>query len=157
MLPAAHLIHHTRERIRLRIPERRGETAFFEKVVGELAGYPGIDRIETNPVTGSVLLSPAVELAPLAEKAERIGLFTLAASATATTLPLAAGLARGFQDLNGQLRQLSAGHLDLASLGFLALVGAALLQLQRGNVLGSASTLLWYASELLLMSRRQER
>jgi hypothetical protein len=52
---------------------------------------------------------------------------------------------------------LSGGNLDLASVGFLTLVGAAVLQLQRGHVLGPASTLLWYASGLLLMSRRPDR
>jgi hypothetical protein len=155
MLPPAHLIHHTRARMRLRVPSRRGQTAYFEQLVAELAGFPGIDRIETNPVTGSVLLSPAVEVAPLAQHAEHAGLFVLS-DLTAVTAPLATGLARGFQGLNVQLRQLSGGNLDLASLGFLTLVGAAVVQLQRGHVLGPASTLLWYASGLLLMSRRSD-
>jgi hypothetical protein len=157
MLPAAHLIHRTHERMRLRIPARRGQVPYFEQLVAGLAGLPGIDRIETNPATGSILLSPAVDVAPLAQHAERAGLFVLATDTIAAAVPLATGLARSFQGVNLQIRQLSGGNLDLASVGFLTLVGAAVLQLQRGHVLGPASTLLWYASGLLLMSRRPDR
>jgi hypothetical protein len=153
MLPAAYLIHHTRDRMRLRIPNRRGQVPYFEQLVGVLAGLPGIDRIETNPVTGSVLLSPAVDVVPLAQHAERAGLFVLATDPASATVPLATGLARGFLGVNLQIRRMSGGNLDLASVGFLTLVGAAIVQLQRGHVLGPASTLLWYASGLLLMSR----
>jgi Heavy metal associated domain 2 len=156
-LPAAYLIHHTPNRMRLRIPSRRGQVPYFEQLVGGLAGLPGIDHIESNPVTGSIVLSPAIDVTPLAQHAERAGLFVLTTDADATTVPLATGLARGFQGLNSQIRTLSGDNLDLASVGFLALVGAAVVQLQRGHVLGPASTLLWYASGLLLMSRRSDR
>jgi hypothetical protein len=156
MLPAAHLIHRTRDRLRLRVPSRRGQTSYFEQLVDSLADLPGVERIETNPVTGSVLLSPAIDVAPLAQHAERNGLFVLITDMEAAAVPLAAGLARNFQDVNHQIRRLTGGNLDLASTGFIALVGAAVIQLQRGHVLGPASTLLWYASGLLLMSRRPD-
>lgn len=155
MLPTAHLIHQTRDRLRLRIPSRRGQAAYFERVVAEFAGHPGVDRIETNPVTGSVLLTPAVELAALVERAERAGLFTLGDPDATAPVPLAIGIARGFQDLNNQVRQLTGGGLDLASLGLVTLAGAAAVQLARGHVLASASTLLWYASELMRSGLRR--
>jgi len=157
MLSTALLIHRTPERMRLRVPSRRGQVPYFEQLVQQLTALPGIERIETNPVTGSVLLSPAIDAASLGSFAEQHKLFVLGTDPSMLSVPLATGLARGFEGVNGQIRKLSGGSLDLASVGFLALAAAALVQLNRGHVLGPASTLLWYASGLLLMSRRFEQ
>jgi hypothetical protein len=59
----------------LRIRARRGQADYFAGIEEKLAQCPGIKRIVTNPVTGSVLLEPAIDFGALAF----LGLVTLAA------------------------------------------------------------------------------
>jgi hypothetical protein len=66
--------------------------------------------------------------------------------------PLTQQVAEHFGVLNGELRRLSGGGIDLGALGLIGLVTLAAVQLQRGHVLGPASTLLWAAVGLLRMS-----
>jgi hypothetical protein len=154
MLPAAHVSHRTPGRLRLRIPTRRGQADFFDKLVAELTRQTDVERLEANPLTASVLLMPAVDLGKLARIGADGGLYTLAADESGhEAAPLAQQVAAGFGGLNRQLRSMTGGNLDLVSVGFLVLVAAAFIQLQRGHVLGPTSTLLWYASGLLLMSQ----
>lgn len=154
MLPTAELIHHTPTRMRVRVPSQRGQPEYFDRLVAALARLPALERIEANPVTGSVLLMPPIDVGLLARHASETGMFTLATGAAAGSdaVPLAQALAREFGKFNEQVRSVSGGGLDLASVGFLAFVTAALVQLQRGHVLGPASTLLWSAVSLLRIS-----
>lgn len=154
MLPAAELVHHSATRLRVRIPAQRGQPAYFDRLVSELARLPGLERIEANPVTATVLIVPAPDPAQLARRAAEAGLFALAGAASTPGAPLAQTVARSFAEFNDQLRRTTGGVLDLPSVGLLAFVSAALLQLQRGQVLGPASTLLWSAVGLLRMSHR---
>lgn len=149
MLPPAEVIHHGATRLRLRIAAQRGRPEFFQRAVEVLATLGDIDRIEANPDTGSILIMPGIDPSRVAAHAESAGLFRLG-SASAAVRPITEGLAAGFRDVNGALKSITGGHVDLASAAFVALIGAAAVQLQKGHVLGPASTLLWYASGLLL-------
>jgi hypothetical protein len=151
MLPLAEVIHHGVSRLRLRIATHRGQPEFFQRVVEGLAALEGLDRIEANPATGSILIMPGIDTARVAAHAEAGGLFRVGA-ASAAVRPITEGLAAGFRDANSALKSISGGHLDLASTAFVGLVGAAAMQLRSGHVLGPASTLLWYAAGLLLMT-----
>jgi hypothetical protein len=149
MLPLAEVIHHGVSRLRLRIATHRGQPEFFQRVVEGLVTLEGLDRIEANPDTGSILIMPGIDPARVAAHAESAGLFRLG-SASVTVRPITEGLAAGFRDANNALKSISGGRVDLASTAFVALVGAAAVQLRSGHVLGPASTLLWYAAGLLL-------
>lgn len=149
MLPPAEVIHHGMSRLRLRIAAQRGQPEFFQRAVEVLAALSGVDRIEANPDTGSILIMPGIDPVRVAAHAEAAGLFRLGRESQ-TVRPITEGLAAGFCDINAALKSVSGGHLDLASAAFVALVGAAAVQLRGGHVLGPASTLLWYASGLLL-------
>jgi hypothetical protein len=118
----------------------------------QLARFPGVDRIEANPATAGILVVPAVDSGALARFAEAEGLFQLS-EAGAVPMTITETLAGGFSGLNRELRRVSDGSLDLGSLAFAALVIGAIVQWRKGHVLGPASTLLWYAAGLLLMTR----
>jgi hypothetical protein len=55
--------------------------------------------------------------------------------------------------LDTAIARFSLGDLDVRSLAFVILLLASALQIFRGQILGPASTLLWYALELLLNAR----
>jgi hypothetical protein len=148
MLPHAEITHNSPGRLRLRIRAQRGHADYFAGIEEKLVHCPGIERVVTNPVTGSVLLEPANDLAALVAFTQAQQLFQLA-PAPALMPPLTHQVAERFGILNGELRKFSGGGIDFGALGFLGLVTLATVQLQRGHVLGPASTLLWSAISLL--------
>src|SRR5712671_6162198 len=56
MIPVAYIEHQLPGRVRLRVPSRRGEVPFFEKVVRELSKHPAIRELTATPLTGSITL-----------------------------------------------------------------------------------------------------
>ena len=156
-LPRAHIRHFTPHRLRLRIPERRYDVAFFETVRNRLAEWGSIDRIDVNPVTASVLIHYSDPTTLLADNASRNDLFVLA-DLNAETLanltswngtPLIEQARQGMQSVDRRLRQLSGGQGDLRSLVLLGLLGTGFVQLLRGNISAPAITLFWYAGDVL--------
>ncbi len=150
MLPLAEVSHAGTRHLRLRVPERRGDASYFQQVAEALARLPGVERVEANPLTGGILLVPGAVGATLAAQAEAAGLFRLGPAPAA--VPLTESVAAAFRDLNTELTRLSGNRVNLASVGFVGLVGAAVVQLRNGHILGPAGTLLWYAAGLLLMT-----
>lgn len=55
--PRAHLVHQSARRMRLRIPSRRHDVAFFGHLQQQLAAIPKIESTLVTPKTASVLLS----------------------------------------------------------------------------------------------------
>lgn len=55
-LHRAHVVHKIRGRVRLKLPHAKNRPVHIDSVCKTLAGMPGVDRVEANPVTGSLLL-----------------------------------------------------------------------------------------------------
>lgn len=153
-LPSAYLVHRTPTRLRLRIPERRGDRFFFAAAQEHLGTLEGVSALCATPATGSILVQhgPDLRLTELEEQARRTGLFALAGVAPREP-PLAEQLARRFAALDAAVRRSTGGAEDGASLLLLGLLVAALVQLARGNVAVPALTATWYALHLTLMAR----
>jgi copper chaperone CopZ len=49
-------LHSTPGRMRIRVPDRRGDERFSHQIERELIRTPGITRVQSNPLTGSVLI-----------------------------------------------------------------------------------------------------
>jgi hypothetical protein len=82
MLPQAYLLHHIPGRMRINLPALKGDGWLLPEIRESLSPLPGVRDIETNSLTGSVLLRYSADEfenfgARLAEQAERNGLFTL--------------------------------------------------------------------------------
>ncbi|MFZ0134107.1 MAG: hypothetical protein WAK95_16320, partial [Desulfobacterales bacterium] len=78
MLPQATASHRTAERLRLKIPSRKGDGGFFTTVAQSLARDLNYLDIRVNALTGSVLITdPGIDLEKLTEHAVREGLFEL--------------------------------------------------------------------------------
>src|SRR5689334_13348950 len=50
------LLHATSGRIRIRVPDIKGNPPLAREIQQQLSGFRGVRRVEANPVTGSVLL-----------------------------------------------------------------------------------------------------
>lgn len=134
VLPAAHIGHRTAERIRIKIPSRKGETAYFFAVKEALLKNASMDSLEVNPDTGSVLVKGAqVDVASIASAGEKSALFKLETRPPKVE-PLSKKIAAPFHDLGRSINRFSGGELDLQGAAFLGLLGVGLYQLVRGDL-----------------------
>jgi hypothetical protein len=129
-LPAAEIVHAMAGRTRLRIAARRDDAVFFASVATGLSSIAGVDRVETRPLTGGILIHHSAPFARVAKAAEKARLFVL--TKAEAPLPLA-----------------EAGELDPRMVVGIGLAVLALWQLTQGRVLPRATTLAWYAANVM--------
>lgn len=137
-LPGAYISHSTLARVRFRVPTKRGDSAWFEKVKNELGAAKGIAGVEINPKTGSILVFHGTNDERVAEAAEKSGLFHVS-EATVRHDPK-----QHFVGLGPDLRRLVPP----------VLIVIALLQALRGNLFSPASALLLTALNMMLATQR---
>lgn len=153
-LPQGRICHLSAGRLRIRIPERRRDEAFFDSVAAQLTGWDSVDRVEVNPLTASVLVHFADADALFAEIERRNDLFTLAAEPieageASDRVPLTDRVTRLWKKGDKALRRWSGGSTDIRNAAFAVLVASAVYQLLRGQIFPPAGTLLWDAGEML--------
>ncbi len=158
MLPAGYVAHRTGDRVRLRIPARKGDTAYFARLERELAACGRVGYVEANPLTASLLLHYSGTDDDLRRDAVELGLFTVEALPPAANPVLNAAAAR-IDQFDRTIQRASNGSFDLLEVAFVGLVGASIVQALRGQALGPASTLMANALAILALhrARRTER
>jgi hypothetical protein len=146
VLPEARLCHASPGRLRIRIPQKRGDGAFFQRAQKKLAARFGYAAVAANPVTGSLLLADArVSPEEVAAFAREAGLCAL----DLTPGPRRQGVQNIISPLrtaDARLRQISGGTLDVPSAVFVALVVFGVVEILRGNFKSPPwYTAFWYA------------
>ncbi len=149
-MPAkAYVVHRTRGRVRLRIPERRGDHRFLGEVAERLRHCRGVHGVEATPATGSVLIHHDVDaLEQLIVEAAANGVGELIEPIAALP-PVARRLREEVTAVDRAVRRATGGTLDAATVAALGLMGLAAIQLVRGGQPVRAISLSWYAAELL--------
>lgn len=150
--PSAYIKHQLAGRVRLKIPQKRGNFRYFDRIAELFADCPGITQLLLNPPAASILICHVTEtdFLNIAEFAQTNGLFTIVEQPEEETftipyLPIPKLTSTGLKHLDESLIDFSKGRLDGRSLLILALIGLSVRQMTKGHVLGPASTLLWYA------------
>lgn len=160
---AAQVVHRTRERWRLRVPERRYDLAYFVSLYEALRKQPEILEVTVNPRTASVLVWVAeVDDEQLADALTRDGILRLPKpleppDSGAEPLQAAAGHALsseatredGLDALHP--RDHHAFHMsvnDTRILVFLIMLALSLYQLSKKQFLAPALTMALYVIEL---------
>lgn len=146
MLPRASISHRTSARARIRIPDRRRDAAFFDRLQAQFAKWREWDRLDVNPLTGTVLLAaPALDVPAVARFAGEARLFDLPEESRAPA-PMARQVAAPVERLSADVRRFTGGDLDLPGALFVALCGYGIVQLLRGNFKAPPwYTAFWYA------------
>jgi hypothetical protein len=154
--PSAYIKHQLPGRVRLKIPQKRGDFRYFDRIAELFTGCPGITQLQLNPSAASILVCHGTEtdFLNIAEFAQANGLFTIVEPPEEETftipyLPIPKLTSTGLNRLDESLMDFSQGRLDGRSLLFLSLIGLAIRQMAKGHIMGPASTLLWYAFSLL--------
>lgn len=130
-------------RMRLRIPARRHDTAYFADVERHLSHCDGVEAIETSALTASVLIRHVCTADAITAYALEHGLFTVeagndAAPARRRHLATRNAAAPGTPDETAE------GNGMLTA----SLAGLGILQSLRGQFMAPGLTLLWYAYHL---------
>ena len=155
-LPKAYIKHQLSGRVRLKIPKKRGNYQYFDKVADVLADCEGITQLQLNPSSASLLIQhgPGVQFSSIAAFACSANLFNLIDAGgsdqlTTEHLSIAGWSSVGVTQLDQTITQVSGGRFDLRSMLFLTFVGLGVREATRGHVMAPAATFLWRALELL--------
>jgi heavy-metal-associated domain-containing protein len=150
-LPSARIAHFTPRRLRIKVPEKRRDAAFFDFVGNRLAAWDSVERVETNPLTASILVhfSDAERLFLEAVGKNDFLDIDLDAIAQPAEPVVTRAAVRSFVTSDSVLRNWTANTVDMRSVVFLLLFLGGAYQLLRGRLSTPAPTLLWYAGSLL--------
>lgn len=155
MKPVAEIIHQTRGRTRLKVPGKRRDGQFFFDIEKQLAKLPGIEAVKGNPLSSSILLQhPDAGHDDTISTIKKLGVFDSIETASA---PKTSG--SNPEAITEALTELEGTFSDYAqkqhSLLFTLLIGLAIVQILRGNIMAPAIPLLGYAIEIALKDKYQ--
>lgn len=149
--PSATRSHRSPGRLRLRIPGRSKDHAFFRRIEKSLSELPEVFDVETNPMTGSVLVKHSTDAEVIETFGREQDLFDVT-SGRSVTAPrqLQARVEKVVR------REEKRGWPRTGIAGVVALVGAAIYQIGKGHLLPPAVTLLESAfrASLSMIRRR---
>lgn len=144
--PQGRVSHLTTGRMRVKIPEKRGDAGYFKEVEDRLRTWDSVDRVETNPLTGSILVffSDLAEL--FAEHEAGNDLFSIDYDELANeAVDLASRAVEAFERADKTVHHWTGGTANLRTAIFASLLIGGLYQVLRGNIAAPGATLLWYA------------
>ena len=157
MLPKAYIVHQTRSRVRLRIPEMRQQVEFFGQAYHQIAAIDGVSDVSVNQLTGSImLLHPEQAFMELKPELQALELFELVMSPPPVT-PAREVLYSGVTELDRMINKGSLGGMDLGMLSFSAVLGTAIHQIAKGNYTGPGIPLLISSIGLLRKAAEQDK
>jgi len=128
--PSAGIVHDSAGRLRLRLPDAKGDRALFESLAAAAMALDGVLEVRANPLTASLLiLHERGDGRSLARDLEAVGQLALTTEVFPRQDPADRMSGRGL---------LAGGLLLLAAV-----------QLLRGQALAPAVTLVWMAAEAM--------
>ena len=150
MLPEAYVCHSTVNRVRIRIPGEKGNGSFFKRVEQALLELPGVESVEGNPLTGSVLMRHCSDRDSVFEAVRQQGLLALRETGPARRTTVRQDIARGLKAVDQQVVDLTGGKADLLDIAGLGLLASGIHQIFKGNFAAPAwYTAFWYAFGIL--------
>jgi len=154
-LPEANISHSTPRRLRIKIPSSKGNTSFLSSVKDHFLDLEGIEKVEINTVTGSVLLIHNLDSRIIADYAANHDLFSIKAPETEYKQTfISKKITETFKDLNKTVTASTKGFANVPDLLVLVLIGLSAYQISQGNFMAPAwYTAVWYALNIFLKSQ----
>ncbi len=159
MVPEAHISHTIPGRLRIKIPSKKGDIYFFGDMYKQLSLFEGIQRVEVNSLTGSILILHSADVAHIAEFARHNGLFLMKEGKRygGKQTYISRRISEAFQDINHKVLVSTKGFANVPDLLVLTLIGLSIFQISRGNFMAPAwYTALWYAMNIFLKSQAKQ-
>ncbi len=147
-LPRAVILHNVPGRLRLRVPERRRDPGYFQRLAEALGALETVTRVSSNPRLGSVLIEHTEDAeGRIASHGVTEGLFVLDTEVNQESL--AELVHRGVDVVDARLREASAGWLDLRSLGILGMTWIGAGQVFRGHSFPAGFSMFWHVTTVI--------
>jgi hypothetical protein len=129
------------------VPSCKRDLAWFAQVKDRLAEIPGVEAVDVNELSGSILIvHDQTDIETLLAVAKKQGLFQIARPEARRKATLRQDVAEGFRTVNRRVSGATGGYADLWDVVFLGLAGAGVYQLLRGNIAAPMwYTAFWYA------------
>jgi hypothetical protein len=77
MLPNGYILQSLPHRLRLRVPSKKRNHTYFNQLKARIEPLNGIDRVEINPITGSILILHHRDLLSIQELSAHLHIFNL--------------------------------------------------------------------------------
>ena len=139
--PVAFVSHKTGTRIRLKVPSKKKDRAFFASLAEKIPAIEGVQSVETNPLTGSVLLLHSSDPDHVIQTFVAGGFFRFENS-TYERAHLQGRISEAFEGIDLALRDVSGNELDIGGTAFLTLLALGGYQIIKGNF----TAIPWYAA-----------
>ena len=154
MKPQAYIVHSLSGRLRLKVPEKRHDKVWFTQIASRLEQEPGVERVDSNPLSAGLLLHHAPD-APMAQQLRESGLLRIGEPG-ASKSPVVDTLTDVVTRSDRALERRTRGKANLRSILILILVLLAIIQTLRGRILVPALSLLIFAMQLMLHARDRQ-
>ncbi|MGB5197588.1 MAG: HMA2 domain-containing protein [Candidatus Deferrimicrobium sp.] len=152
-IPSASIRHRMDGRLRVKIPARKGDPAYFSALAEVFSEFPGIRKVEVNPETGSALFLHSAEPDAIVAHAQGKGLFRIVES-TNRPVHVSVGIKAKYMEFDEKVKRYTGGAWDVPAVAFASLAGAGVYQIARGNFGAPVwYTAFWYALNIFLKAR----
>jgi hypothetical protein len=149
-----YLSHASKGRLRLKIPSKKRDQAFFDDLQRSLTTLPGLDKIEANPLSGSLLIVHTKLPDELAAWVKNLAGLSSRKNKPGKPNSIVQMVSGTFQQVNKQVQGFTRGELDVPTLSFMALLAIGIYQISRKNLTAPAwYTAFWYALNIFLKAR----
>lgn len=147
MTTTAIIVHQMEGRMRLRIPEMRGETAFFQSIKEQLTEHEDIFSVSVRPLTGSILIEhDGLDQNTLGEWSKEKDLFEITEQKLKHEGPSIAQMSEHeLNKIDDMLKQGSEGRFDLLSVLLMMSVGLLINEFLNGRLAAGSFALVIYA------------
>ena len=145
-LPKAHICHASKHRVRIKIPSRRKDAAYFSRVEACFDQAFKEGSIIANPLTaGFLILGEDIQGEKIAHIGRTDSLFDLTVK-KGKKLPPSKPVATSLGLINRKIQTASQGRFDLWEALFIGLLGFGVVEIIRGNFKTPPwYTAFWYA------------
>jgi hypothetical protein len=148
MTTTAIIVHQMEGRMRLRVPDMRGDVAFFQEASESLEALEDIFSVTTRPLTGSILIEyDGMTVDTLQQWARKQQLFEISEPDQLRHEGSSIAQITQYQmnRIDDMLKQGSEGRFDLLSLLMMMSVGLLINEFLNGRLAAGSFALVWYA------------
>ncbi|MGD2118127.1 MAG: hypothetical protein PVG66_07200 [Chromatiales bacterium] len=152
MISHWYIAHQTTGRTRLRAQQYAKDIEALLATAATITAFDGIDQVVPKSMTGSLIIEhEELPWTQLHEQLQANGIVIGEPPPVAPGDPLKAIAAFG-ESLNQGLTEYSDNRVNMQTLMFGLVMVAAAVQISRGQIFGSAATLLWHGYEMVRRS-----
>lgn len=150
MTASLYVAHQTAGRTRLRLAGQKINTADLAAIAELIATLPGVAAAEPRAPTGSIVIQhPGLATGQLNASLQQLP-FNWGPQPESDARPALMPLTGSMDSADEWLHDTTGGRVDMHTAIIIVMLSLALSQAIRGNIMAPATSLVWYALDLLL-------